>query len=113
VLHVFDAGTVPKFWDQQAHAGQAWTQEFLARYCSVPGARLELRRGAVAEHVVQVAGAGQADIIALAWSRQLDQGNARVVLRTVMEAEVPVILVPIPHPYGTFDPAFPSGNAMG
>ena len=52
-------------------------------------------------------------MIALAWSRQLDQGNARVVLRTVMEAEVPVILVPIPHPYGTFDPAFPSGNAMG
>jgi Universal stress protein family len=96
VLHVFDAGTVPKFWDQQAHAGQAWTEEFLARYCSLPGARMELRSGAAAEHVVQAARAEQADMIALAWSQQLDQGRARVVLRTVLEAEVPVILVPIP-----------------
>jgi len=40
VLHVFDAQTVPKFWDQHAHAGQAWEQEFLARYCALPGARL-------------------------------------------------------------------------
>jgi Universal stress protein family len=95
VLHVFDADTVPKFWDQQAHAGQAWTEEFLARYCSVPGARMEVRSGAAAEHVAQVAGAEQADMIALAWSRQLDQGRAHVVLRTVLEAEVPVILVPI------------------
>jgi hypothetical protein len=95
VLHVFDVDTVPKFWDQQAHAGRAWTEEFLARYCSVPGARLELRRGAAAEHVVRVAGAEQADMIALAWSQQLDRGRARVVLRTVLESEVPVILVPI------------------
>ncbi len=96
VLHVFDADTVPKFWDQPAHAGQAWTEEFLARYCSVPGARMELRSGAAAEHVVQAAGAEQADVIALAWSRRLGRGRARVVLRTVLEAEVPVILVPIP-----------------
>ncbi len=96
VLHVFDAETVPKFWDQSAHAGQAWTEEFLARYCSLPGARMELRSGAAAEHVLQVARAEQADMIALAWSQQLDQGRAPVVLRTVLEAEVPVILVPIP-----------------
>ncbi len=96
VLHVFDAETVPKFWDQPAHADPAWTGEFLARYCSLPGTRLELRSGAAAEHVVQVAGAEQADMIALAWSQHLDQGRAPVVLRTVLEAEVPVILVPIP-----------------
>lgn len=96
VLHVFDADTVPKFWDQQVHAGQAWTQEFLARYCNLPGVRLELRSGAAAENVVKVAAAEQADIIALAWSQQLDQGRAPVVLRTVLGAEVPVILVPMP-----------------
>lgn len=96
VLHVFDAETVPKFWDQQAHAGQAWTEEFLARYCSLPGSRLELRRGTAAEHVAKVARAEQADMIALAWSQHLDPGRASVVLRTVLEAEVPVILVPIP-----------------
>jgi hypothetical protein len=50
-------GTGPKFWDQHAHAGQAWGQEFLAHYRALPGARLELRSGAAAEHVVKVAGA--------------------------------------------------------
>jgi nucleotide-binding universal stress UspA family protein len=96
VLHVFDAGTVPKFWDQQAHADQAWTEEFLARYCSLPGTRLELRRGTAAEQVAKVAEAEQADMIALAWSQHVAPGRAPVVLRTVLEAEVPVILVPIP-----------------
>lgn len=96
VLHVFDAETVPKFWDQQAHAGQAWEQEFLARYCALPGARLELRSGAAAEHVAKVAGAEQADMIALAWSQRLDPGRAAAVRRTLAEADVPVMLIPMP-----------------
>jgi nucleotide-binding universal stress UspA family protein len=96
VLHVFDAETVPKFWDQHAHAGQAWEQEFLARYCALPGARLELRSGAVAEHVAKVAGAEQADMIALAWSQRLEPGRAAAVRRTIRDAEVPVMLVPMP-----------------
>ena len=96
VLHVFDAQTVPKFWDQHAHAEQAWEQEFLARYCALPGARLELRSGAAAEHVAQVARAEQADMIALAWSQRLDPGRAAAVRRTVLDAEVPVMLVPMP-----------------
>jgi nucleotide-binding universal stress UspA family protein len=97
VLHVFDAETVPKFWDQHAHAGQAWEQEFLARYCALPGARLELRSGAAAEHVAKVAGAEQADMIALAWSQRLEPGRAAAVRRTVLEAEVPVMLIPMPE----------------
>jgi Universal stress protein family len=96
VLHVFDAETVPRFWDQHAHAGQAWEQEFLARYCALPGARLELRSGAAAEHVAKVAGAERADMIALAWSQRLEPGRAAAVRRTVLEAEVPVMLVPMP-----------------
>ena len=96
VLHVFDAQTVPRFWDQHAHAGQAWEQEFLARFCALPGARLELRSGTAAEHVAKVAGAEQADMIALAWSQRLDPGRAAAVRRTVLDAEVPVMLVPMP-----------------
>jgi hypothetical protein len=88
VLDVFDAQTVPKFWDQQAHAGQAWEQEFLARYCALPGARLELRSGAVDEHVAKVTAAEQADMIALAWSQRLDPGRAAAVRRTILEAQV-------------------------
>ena len=96
VLHVFDAETVPKFWNQHAHADQAWEQEFLARYCALPAARLELRSGAAAEHVVKVAGAEQADMIALAWSQRLEPGHAAAVRRTVLDAEVPVMLIPMP-----------------
>ena len=96
VLHVFDAQTAPKFWNQHAHAGQAWGQEFLARYCALPGARLELRSGAAADHVVKVAGTEQADMIALAWSQRLGPGHALVVRRAVLDAGVPVMLVPMP-----------------
>jgi hypothetical protein len=95
VLHVFDAETVPKFWDQPAHAGHTWAQEFLARYCAQPGARLELRSGAAAEHVLKVAGAEKADLIALAWSQRLGGGRAPIVRRAIVEAAVPVMLVPI------------------
>jgi len=95
VLHVFGPDTVPMFWDQHAHAGQAWTREFLARYCAVPGARLELRVGIAAEHVVQVAGAEDADVITLAWSQRLEPGRAPVVRRALQDAEVPVMLIPV------------------
>jgi hypothetical protein len=61
----------------------AWGQEFLARYCALPGARLELRSGAAAEHVVKVAGTEQADMIALAWSQRLEPGRGLVVRRAV------------------------------
>jgi len=74
----------------------AWGQEFLGRYCELPGARLELRNGAAAEHVVKVAGTEQADMIALAWSQRLDPGRALVVLHAVLDTGVPVMLVPMP-----------------
>src|ERR1035437_9212493 len=95
VLHVFDAETVPRFWDQAAHAGQAWAEEFLARYCAQPGGRLELRTGAAGEHVLDVAAAERAHIIALGWSQQLDPGRARTVRRAVLDAVIPVMLVPM------------------
>jgi hypothetical protein len=95
VLHVFDAETVPRFWDQAAHARKAWGQEFLARYCAQPGTRLEIRTGAAREHVLDVAAAVAADMIALGWSQQLDPGRARTVQRIVHEAVVPVLLVPM------------------
>ncbi len=63
---------------------------------SLPGARLELRSGTAAEHVAKVAGAGQADMIVLAWSQRLDPGRAAAVRRTMLEAEVPVMLIPMP-----------------
>jgi nucleotide-binding universal stress UspA family protein len=95
VLHVFDAATVPRFWDQAAHAHQAWTEEFLARNAATAGARLELRSGSPGEQVVDVAGAEEADLIALGWAQHLDAGRSRTVRRLVLHAGVPVLLLPV------------------
>ena len=95
VLHVFDVSTVPRFWDQAAHARRAWEDEFMTRFCAQPGARLELRSGTAGQQVVDVAAAEGVDLITLGWSQRLDAGRAQTVRRTVLEAAVPVMLVPL------------------
>lgn len=94
VLHVFSADTVPRFWDHPGHAEQVWQSEFLARYCDRPGARMRWRSGKPDEHVLDVASAEHADLIALGWSQRLDAGRARTVRRTVEQSPVPVLLLP-------------------
>jgi nucleotide-binding universal stress UspA family protein len=94
-LHVFDADTVPRFWDQPAHAAPAFTAEFLARNVPPTGARLELRSGSAGEHIVDVAAAEGADLIALGWSQHLDPGRARTVRRCVQDSTVPTMLIPV------------------
>lgn len=95
VLHVFETAVVPAFWDQAAHAGQAWGDEFLARWCDRPGTRLTLRDGSPAQWVPEVARIERADLIVLGWSRNLDPERAATVRGTVAEASVPVLLVPV------------------
>jgi Universal stress protein family len=95
VLHVFDGSTVPRFWDQAAHARREWETEFLARFCDQPGVRLELRSGMAGDHVVDVSATEKVDLITLGWSRRLDPGRAGTVRRTVAAAAVPVMLVPL------------------
>jgi hypothetical protein len=95
VLHVFDTSTVPRFWDQAAHARRAWEEEFMTRFCAQPGARLELRSGTAGQQVLDVAAAEGVDLITLGWSQRLDPGRALTVRRTVLEAVVPVMLVPL------------------
>lgn len=95
VLHVFDEDTVPLFWDQAAHARQSWEPEFLARYCALPGVRLRLRSGAPGEEVLDVAAEEGVDLIALGWSQRLEEDRAATARRTLREASVPVLLVPV------------------
>jgi hypothetical protein len=94
-LHVFDAATVPRFWDHPAHGHRAWAEEFLARNCARPGVRLELRSGGAADHVLEVAVRERADLIALGWARRLGKGRALTVKQTLSAATVPVMLVPV------------------
>jgi nucleotide-binding universal stress UspA family protein len=98
VLHVFDATTVPKFWDQPAHAEQAWQTEFIARYCDQPGVRLQLRSGVPGEHILDIADTEQVDLIALGWSQQLDEARAQTLQQTLRDAHVPVLIMPISTP---------------
>lgn len=95
VLHVFHPDSVPRYWDQHAHADQVWQQEFRARFCDLPGTRLRWRSGAVGEQVLDVAAAEQVDLIALGWSQRLEPGHARTVRQTLQHSPVPVLLVPV------------------
>jgi nucleotide-binding universal stress UspA family protein len=94
VLHVFDESTVPRFWDQPAHALPAWSAEFLARHVPHVEARLTVRSGEPGDQVIGVAEEEKADLIALGWSRNPDPGRARTVHQSVRDARVPVLLLP-------------------
>lgn len=96
VLHVFTPTNVPKFWDHLFYAREAWEPEFLARYCPEPGARLRLRRGTPGEQVLSVAAEEDADMIVLGWSQRLDPDRSATVRQSVTEAQIPVLLMPVP-----------------
>jgi nucleotide-binding universal stress UspA family protein len=93
-LHVFDAATVPRFWDRPEHDHPAWTKEFLARNIPTAGARLEVRSGWPADRILEVATAEGADMIALGWRRRLAPERAAVVREVLARTPVPVILLP-------------------
>jgi nucleotide-binding universal stress UspA family protein len=97
VLHVHSPATVPAFSDHDPHATRAWEQEFLSRYISTPHDRVTLvrRLGVAADDVVAVARETGADLIVLAWSRDLSPGRARVVSETLAHSDIPVLLLPI------------------
>jgi nucleotide-binding universal stress UspA family protein len=95
-LHVFDATTVPRFWDRPEHDHGAWTREFLARNAPAAGTRLEVRGGWPSDRVLEVARVEGADTIALGWGRQLAPDRAAVVREVLTRSPVPVILLPRP-----------------
>jgi nucleotide-binding universal stress UspA family protein len=93
-LHVFDATTVPRFWERPQYNHEAWSKEFLARWCPTPGARLELRAGRPGGQVLEVAAAQGADMIALGWSQDLAADRAAVVREVLTRTDLPVMLLP-------------------
>lgn len=96
LLHVHEPAALPPFDDHPPHELEAWTHEFIARWC--PGgrdARLEVRVGEPARRIVEVAQECKADLIVLSWSRSLAGGHGSVVREALERSEVPVLLVPI------------------
>jgi hypothetical protein len=99
-MHVFDAATVPAFWDHPAHTHEQWTHEFLRR--NLPGADvLDLRRGDPAAEVLAATGRTDADLVLIGWGRDLSSGRAATVRQVLADGVVPVLLVatgPAPRP---------------
>ena len=93
-LHVFDAATVPRFWDRPEHDHAAWSREFLAPNAPAAGRHLEVRSGWPSDRILEVAGTERADMIALGWRRRLAPDRAAVVRDVLARTPVPVILVP-------------------
>lgn len=90
-MHVFDAGTVPAFWDQAAHSGREWQQEFRRQ---LPAAvKLDLLSGRTPDELLGEAGRTGADLIVIGWKQDLAAGRAATVRRVLMEARVPVLLI--------------------
>ena len=97
VLHVFDAATVPMFWDPSAHGERAWGREFLARYCDQPGVELRLRTGVPGPAILDEAATVGVDTIVLGWSRDLAGGHAATVREVLGRSPVPVVLLPVTY----------------
>jgi nucleotide-binding universal stress UspA family protein len=97
LVHVFDPESVPMFTDQPQHETEAWTREFIARYCPFPprSARLQLRRGEIDEQICALAREADADVVALGWSQDLAAGRAGVVRAVLETANLPVLLIPV------------------
>jgi hypothetical protein len=79
LAHVHELGRLPPFEEQPHHDLEAWTGEFIARWCppGAAGRHVELRIGAPGRRLVEAAQAADADLIALSWSRNLAPGPRR------------------------------------
>ena len=94
-LHVFEADAMPMFADQPAYETAAWAEEFLHR---IPSAnqervRLEVRVGNQAEVVRETAQEVGADVVVMAWRRDLSPGHAPIVRELLSKSPVPVVLL--------------------
>jgi len=96
-LHVLGGDDIPPFTDQPQHEHDAWTTEFLARYCPGPigTVQLELRIGRAEDLVPLVAEQSECDLIALGWAQALAPGRAPVVRAALERSHRPVLLVPV------------------
>jgi hypothetical protein len=94
-LHVLEEHALPPFTDQPHHEVDAWTDEFVRRYCHGLDVRLEVRTGTPAQHVLAVAGQVGAGGILLGWGQRLDAGRAALVRSVLEESRIPVILMPV------------------
>jgi nucleotide-binding universal stress UspA family protein len=94
-LHVDDDSSLPSYSDQPQHETEVFAREFVAR--NLPptiDVELALRVGKPGSEVLEACDQATTDLVAVAWSRSLSPGRARVVRQLLERSHVPVLLVP-------------------
>ena len=96
-VHVFTPERLPMFGDQPVHETEAWADDFERRVLAPSGfdVKLELRAGDAPRALRAAAQELDADLVILAWHRNLGQGHGRLVRMMLAESEVPLLLMPI------------------
>jgi nucleotide-binding universal stress UspA family protein len=97
VLHVHDEASLPLFTDQPQHETEAWTEEFVARFCpyGLRSINVELRVGRPEEEILRAVDETSVDLLALGWNQSLLPGRGAVVREVLARASAPVLLIPV------------------
>lgn len=95
-LHVLEPANLPLFTDQPQHETEAWTKEFVQRYCphGLREVRLALRVGNPDEAILDTAEATAPDLVVLGWNQRLAPGRAAVVRTLLERGSFPLLLIP-------------------
>jgi hypothetical protein len=114
-LHVHPYHALPMFTDQPQHEVPAWSDEFLRRYW--PGStqlpRLLHRVGVPSDEIAGALKETGADLLVLAWNRDLSPGRARIVARALRESKTPLLLLPVEPRRAAINSRDLSGVAYG
>lgn len=89
-LHVLADGSLPVMWEGAGHHAASWHAE-VRRRSSVALARLSVRRGLPAEHIL-AASAG-VDLLLLCWRGDVRPSRARLIRSVLGSSDVPVLIV--------------------
>jgi nucleotide-binding universal stress UspA family protein len=98
VLHVYDETEVPLFEDQPQHERAEREREFIARCGLAPGVTVSFRVGRPGAQVLDESTRDRADLLILAWHRDLSAGRATVVREVLEGSTIPVLLLPVARP---------------
>ena len=94
-VHVFRPEKLPSFGDDPTFETEVWAREFLRHMTSDAAARvhLDLRVGDPAIQLSAAVRDLDADLIVLAWHRNLSEGHAEIVRRVLETVPVPLVLL--------------------
>lgn len=94
-VHVFSPDEVPPFGDDPTFEAEGWAREFLRRASNTvaAGVQLDIRVGDPAVRISEAVRDLGADLVVLAWHREMSEGHARIVRRVLETMHVPLVLL--------------------